>query len=271
MSKLALLIGINYSGQSKALNGCINDVKHLQDMLQNKMAYKEKNMIVMTDDLDKENQNYPTAQNIILALRRLIITAHQKKSKEIWIHFSGHSVSIADKNGDESDGRDEAIVPVDYQERGVISDDVLHKYMRYIPKETNCVAFFDSCHSGTILDLKYIHQPHIFNRVENGQSNKNLEGKVMMFSGCRDNEKSVGFLENGKNWVGAMTRSLLNTLEQHDYEISCRELLDGMQKYMIVNGFTQRPQLSTSFKLQKYSIFCKQHSEKPFIRALNLK
>ena len=265
MSKLALLIGINYEGQKKKLNGCVNDVNHLKNMLRSKMAYKEKNIILMTDDIEKDDENYPTARNIILALRRIIIAAHQKKTKEIWIHFSGHSVSIPDKNGDEKDGRDEAIVPVDYKESGVISDDVLHKYMSYIPNETNCVCFFDSCHSGTILDLKYMHSPQNFNQIENKDSN--IKGKIMMFSGCRDDEKSVGFLENGKNWVGAMTRSLLNTLVKYNHEISCCELLDGMHKYMVKNGFSQRPQLSTSFPLQKYSIFCKQHGEKPFIRA----
>ena len=285
MSKLALLIGINYIGQSKKLRGCINDVKHVRQMLIEHMGYKDKNIVMMTDDLNPDDENYPTARKILSALRRIIVQMHHSRNKksitlsreqldcpntkkEVWFHFSGHSVSIADKNGDERDGMDEAIVPVDYEKSGVIPDDFLHKYMRYIPKEVNFVSFFDSCHSGTILDLKYRHFPNAFNVMENENSeNSENSGKIMMFSGCRDNEKGIGFLENGKNWIGAMTRSMLDTLSKHNYEISCRELLDEMQHYMVKNGFSQRPQLSTNFLLQKYSIFCKRHSEKPFIRV----
>ena len=57
MGKLALLIGINYEGQKKKLNGCVN-VNHLKNMLQSKV-YKEKNIILMTDDIEKDDKNYP--------------------------------------------------------------------------------------------------------------------------------------------------------------------------------------------------------------------
>ena len=39
MSKFALLIGINYKGTSNELNGCINDVMNMRDVLIKHFGY----------------------------------------------------------------------------------------------------------------------------------------------------------------------------------------------------------------------------------------
>ena len=41
----------------------------------------------------------------------------------LFFHYSGHGGQQADKDGDEADGKDETLVPLDYQTAGQITDD----------------------------------------------------------------------------------------------------------------------------------------------------
>jgi hypothetical protein len=65
-------------------------------------------------------------------------------------HFSGHGTQVVDKNGDEPDGRDEALVPYDYQTAGMLVDDDLGALYDRFPKTGNLTLIMDSCHSGTV-------------------------------------------------------------------------------------------------------------------------
>lgn len=54
----ALLIGINYFGQSSELRGCINDVKNVKQFL-TRHGYQEDDMVVLTDD-QRDPRSIPT-------------------------------------------------------------------------------------------------------------------------------------------------------------------------------------------------------------------
>jgi hypothetical protein len=43
----------------------------------------------------------------------------------LFIHYSGHGGRTRDLDGDELDGWDEVIFPVDYKTSGIITDDVI--------------------------------------------------------------------------------------------------------------------------------------------------
>lgn len=61
-------------------------------------------------------------------------------------------------DGDEEDGYDEVIYPVDFRQTGHITDDEMHRIMvRQLTAGVRLTAIFDSCHSGTALDLPYIY------------------------------------------------------------------------------------------------------------------
>ena len=52
----------------------------------------------------------------------------------------------------------ETILPVDYDRSGQMEDDELHAIMvRPLPMGCRLTAIFDSCHSGTALDLPYVY------------------------------------------------------------------------------------------------------------------
>jgi len=71
---------------------------------------------------------------------------------------SGHGGQTKDLDGDEADGFDEVIYPMDFEANGHIVDDLMHEIMvKHLPAGCRLTAIFDSCHSGTALDLPYVY------------------------------------------------------------------------------------------------------------------
>ena len=61
-------------------------------------------------------------------------------------------------DGDEDDGYDEVIYPVDFRQVGHIVDDQMHDMLvKPLQPGVRLTAIFDSCHSGSALDLPYIY------------------------------------------------------------------------------------------------------------------
>lgn len=258
-NKLALLIGINYTNSDAELNGCINDVHKMRDFLINHCQFKEENIILLTDDTPQK----PTAMNILRQIGKLIVSAYYNESEEIFIHYSGHGTYIQDKDGDEDDQKDEALVPVDYQTAGLITDDLLHDYFSYLPAKCKCVCLFDCCHSGTMLDLPYRYVKEEDNIIEN--PNSTVHGNVIMISGCRDVQTSADAYIAG-DWAGAMTSAFLETIQKYDYNVTCFHLLSGMRSYLSTKGYQQVPQICTSHKLNNTSIFAqKETPQEPYL------
>lgn len=76
----------------------------------------------------------------------------------LFFHYSGHGGQTEDLDGDEADGYDEVIYPVDFQKNGHIVDDLMHEIMvKPLPAGCRLTAIFDSCHSGSALDLPYTY------------------------------------------------------------------------------------------------------------------
>ncbi|KAG1047992.1 hypothetical protein G6F43_009590 [Rhizopus delemar] len=151
--KRALLIGINYFGSSSELNGCIHDVHNLKEFLIKFYHFKAEDMVILTDD-QSDSQFIPTKENILAAMRWLVNDAQENDS--------GHGGRVQDMDGDEDDGFDETIYPVDHDQyegdSGQIVDDEMHEIMvRPLPRGCRLTAIFDSCHSGTALDLPYVY------------------------------------------------------------------------------------------------------------------
>ena len=262
-TKLALLIGINYRGQSGELNGCINDVNNIRDMLINQFNYDKKNIVMLTDDTKEK----PTAMNILRELSKLIIKAYYDQCDDIFIHYSGHGTNIKDKDGDEDDNKDEALVPLDHKQNGIITDDLLHDYLSYLPDNCRCVCLLDCCHSGTILDLPYRYIGVENFVIENDDAT--VKGNIIMISGCKDIQTSAdAWIQSDMKgeYAGAMTSAFLHTMKHYDYTCTCFHLLNGMRNYLKDGDFKQVPQICSSNKLTNISIFsAKNGVETPFL------
>ena len=70
--------------------------------------------------MDDGRHNEPTKRNIEDAFRR--VTEYSKAGDVVFIHYSGHGGRVRDLSGDEDDGYDETLIPVDFKRAGQIID-----------------------------------------------------------------------------------------------------------------------------------------------------
>ena len=248
--RYALLIGLNYkysNNNNAILDGCINDANNVKRLLIDKLNFKETNIRMVTDDT-----NINGTKNNILKMFDWLVDLSNQGVKYLWLSFAGHGVQSFDNNNDENDNQDECIVPLDYfTNRSLIRDDeMVSRLINRLNPNTNLIAVFDCCHSGTILDLpySYVSGNLLQNRI---LENKNL-ARVIMFSGCKDHEKSEETfnLINGKFEItGAMTSGLISILEKNNYEIKCLDLYNSLNEYTKNNNHNQRPQISSTIKI----------------------
>ncbi|CCC06063.1 hypothetical protein SMACR_00281 [Sordaria macrospora] len=151
----ALLIGINYFGQDGELRGCINDTKNVSAFLVENYGYKREDMVILTDDATNPLLQ-PTKENILRAMQWLVAGAQPNDA--LFLHYSGHGGQTEDTDGDEEDGFDEVIYPIDFKTAGHIVDDEIHyTVVKPLQAGVRLTCIFDSCHSGSVMDLPYIY------------------------------------------------------------------------------------------------------------------
>ena len=155
-NRRALLIGINYIGQEQELRGCINDVHNVSSFLMEKHGYARENMVILTDDQEDKPMGMPTKANILKAMSWLVSGA--EKDDALFMHYSGHGGQTEDQDGDEEDQYDEVLYPVDFREAGHIVDDEIHNIVvKPLKPGVRLTCIFDSCHSGSAMDLPYLY------------------------------------------------------------------------------------------------------------------
>jgi hypothetical protein len=136
---IALTIGLNrvnkdHYGSSMPLRGCVNDAG---DVFAIARGQRFECFEPLLDDK---------------ATRAEVTTSIQQAARELQpgdlflLHYSGHGASIADKNGDESDGRDETWCLFD----GMLIDDELALLWAKFRPGVRIIVLSDSCHSGTV-------------------------------------------------------------------------------------------------------------------------
>lgn len=270
--KRALLIGINYIGSDDSLNGCINDITNIRKFLLEKVdGYTNDSVTVLTDD--PKSSTKPTKINMENAIKKFVSGC--RAGDTLFFYYSGHGATLNDNNGDESDGKDNVLVPLDYKTAGVIRDDWLFTNMvNCLPAGVLLWAFTDCCHSGTMLDLQFNLQCNTAYR--NGQINKNLKyinndwsnqfglsneknttsvADTFNFSGCLDPQTSADAYIRNQN-QGAFTSCFLefvdnnsskgqdNKVKFNTNKIKLSDMLKEITCRLIIAGFQQRPQLS---------------------------
>ncbi|KAF7312076.1 hypothetical protein MIND_00219800 [Mycena indigotica] len=241
----ALCIGINYRGQPHELRGCINDAKHVYSFLVRRFGYKPEDIVVLTDDSPHQRAQ-PTRRNMIDAMHWLVKDARPHDS--LFFHYSGHGGQTQDLDGDEVDGFDETIYPLDYKRAGFIVDDEMHDIMvKPLPSGCRLTAVFDSCHSGTVLDLPYIYDSRGRLRgrqiSDRARARKATPADVISWSGCKDGQTSADTFIDGQA-VGAASHAFIKAIDMQPHQ-SYQDLLRNIRK-ILQPKFSQKPQLGSS-------------------------
>jgi len=240
----ALLVGINYTGTSSELNGCINDCEDLKTMLIKNKYFNDTDIILMSDN--RSGLMYPTKINILAQLDALLSFAKKNADKQVQLFFSysGHGSQTKDTNGDEADGQDEVLCPIDClndANKLITDDDIKANFLSRLPSNVKLVSVIDACHSATMLDLRYMY--NVDSKITYTVIGTETEtaSNIVMVSGCRDNETSADAVINRRP-RGALTASFLANYKPG---ISYNDLINGIRTWLKTKGFQQVPQLST--------------------------
>lgn len=232
-NKNALLVGINYTGTQNELFGCINDVKSVKERLSN-------NGFTTINTLTDFTIKKPTRENILAEFKKLLINS--QAGDFLFFLYSGHGSYVLDRNGDEKDGYDELIVSYDLQ--GILDDDFKILISQHLKKDVTLFAMFDSCFSGTILDLKYQFLDSLnYDKYNENEKNNETVGNVYMISGCSEEQTSADAYINNLA-QGAMTWSLLESLKSSSNE-TWRDLIKSMRSLLKTSQYEQIPQFAS--------------------------
>ena len=231
-SKKAVCIGINYIGTPRQLYGCINDALDIQNQLLS-YGFTNNNINLITDNTNIK----PTRNNILNAFTSLL--SNSQKGDFLVFTYSGHGTQTRDRNNTELDGLDESIVSsdlnliYDYEFKNIIQ--------KYLKSGVSLFALFDSCSSGSVLDLRYMYNSNSQDYIIN-MNDSVTNGNVIMISGCTDSQTSEdAFIEKPQ---GACTWAFLQALKNDPKNISWLQLVRNMNSLLIKSQYTQTPTLS---------------------------
>jgi len=174
------------------------------------------------------------------------------------MHYSGHGSQVKDLDGDEKDnldtpGMDDCICPCDFDNyegsNGFITDDVLKEILvNQIPVGARLRAFFDCCHSGSILDLEYMWKKDE-EFLKTGAPEKRSHD-IIMVSGCKDSQTSAdSWNDQKKEAMGALTMMLIKALiTTKTIKTTWNDFLLVVRHHLAAEKYEQMPMLSVSEK-----------------------
>jgi hypothetical protein len=182
----------------------------------------------------------PTRANILSAFTNLLINA--RSGDTIFFFYSGHGTQKNNHNNlNPADKIDECIYPID----GKIITDI--EFKRIIDANlrdgVKLTAIFDSCFSGTVMNLRY-------NYLNSDTNNALLvdtyaadtKGDVVCISGCKDSQTSEDAIIGGK-YGGALTWSITTSFLTHG--LTWSQLVNNSRALLASSDYTQIPQFSS--------------------------
>ncbi|KIK41280.1 hypothetical protein CY34DRAFT_217374 [Suillus luteus UH-Slu-Lm8-n1] len=268
--KKALCIGINYKGQDRELRGCVNDAWNMAEFLKSSWNYASEDIMVLTDE--PYNLKYmPTKRHILSALQWLVKDAQPDDCLFFHCEFrlciftkrlmirpdSGHGGRIFDLHGrrvdgHRADGFEKAIHPVDWESAGeIMTEDLYDVMVKPLPTGCRLNALFDSCYSGTVLDLPYIVTPKIGHPKRHAVNSRALtkypQAHVVVFASCSDFQNSGGVIIGGGEFLGAMSSAFISSLKTNPTQ-TYLQVLASVQDILLRTQW-QTPQLSSSYPM----------------------
>ncbi|XP_031384275.1 metacaspase-1-like isoform X1 [Punica granatum] len=238
LRKRAVLCGVTYRKRKYKLKGTLNDVKAMKQLLMERFGFVEESIRILTEE-EKDQRRIPTKKNIQEALDWLVQDSWSGDS--LVFYFSGHGLRVPENTeGDELDGFDETICPVDFTKEGMILDDEINsRIVRPLKEGVTLHAIVDSCHSGTILDLPNVYDYKLGkwsdNRPPSGATKGTMGGLAISLSACADAEIAAdtsaltGKIVSGA-MSGAMTYSFVDAVRKNPAGLTYGKLVRSMHE-----------------------------------------
>ena len=253
--KRAFMVGISHYDtaltgyQWNNING-VEDINLLSPILKKQGFY-------LTTILDEQ----ATYQNITNQLSNF--TNQTKKGDIVYLHFSAHGQPVEDLNGDEEDGWDEAIVPIDayknykkgvYEGKKHLLDDQLNTYIKKLRTKIGATGFLyvviDACHAGTSsrandetirgTKVGFTYNDKVFKPSTQKKSHYKVEATpkmshVMYLEACRPDQVNMEIKVDGKRY-GPLSYNIAQALQTKPLSANGNEFLNQVKASIMKGG-----------------------------------
>ena len=253
--KRAFMVGISH--YDTALTGYQwNNINGVEDVNLLTPALKKQGFAITTL-LDTQ----ATFANIVNQIT--LFTNKTKKGDIVYLHFSTHGQPVEDLNGDEEDGWDEAIVPIDayklykkgiYEGKRHLTDDLLNKYVKKLREKIGPKGFLyvviDACHAGTSsranddtvrgTHVGFTYSNKVFKPSTNKRSHYSIEASaklsnVLFVEACRPDQVNTEIKVGDKRY-GPLSFNIALTLSNYMLTANAKEFIDNVKKTLIKTG-----------------------------------
>ncbi|MDF0644477.1 MAG: caspase family protein [Nitrospira sp.] len=233
-TKRALLIGINKYRAVPKLQGSLNDIETMRQILITRWGFSEQHIRLLTDE-------QATRAGILAALNQFV--GETVAQDMVYIHYSGHGSQVADLNGDEpEDHLDETLVPQDGRSGTIpdITDDELEAIFKRLPTSRAFIVL-DSCHSGTAtrsLDIRTrsipqdtrldLYRPTPGSEVRTRGGVQTLPARYVLMTGAASHQEALDGPVEGR-YHGFFSYALSRSLRSSPSTASPREVFRGVE------------------------------------------
>ncbi len=264
--KMALIIAVgDYAPETgwKSLNSA-NDVELISASLQSQ-GFLEKDILVLQDAKAKK-------ETIIHHFKKHLID-RARPGDIAFFHFSGHGQQVVDKNGDEQDGFDEALVPYDspqrfqagiYEGERLISDDELNRWLLQLRQKLGnkgqVLVVLDACHSGTATrgyapsrgseTLMAASSQKVTITGRNVAADRFMEtvqeadlAPVIAISASSAQQLNYEYRDANGQYYGSLSYAFSKSMQNIQPFTSYRELFDRIKMEMVAIAPRQNPQV----------------------------
>lgn len=253
--KRAFLVGISHYDtaltgyQWNNING-VEDINLLSPLL-------KKQGFVLTTLLDEQ----ATFDNISRQLS--LFVDKTKKGDIVYLHFSTHGQPMEDLNGDEEDGWDEAIVPIDaykiykkgtYEGKKHLIDDQLNQYVTKLREKIGNTGFLyvviDACHAGTSsrgnddvvrgTNVGFTYNNKVFRPTTIKKSHYKIDASakqanVMYLEACRPDQINMEIKIGGKRY-GPLSYNIAQALSVSRLSTDANAFLKHVKESIMKEG-----------------------------------
>ena len=252
--KRAFLVGISH--YDTALTGYQwNNINGVEDVNLLSPILKEQGFS-LTSILDDK----ATYQNITTQLASFINKT--RKGDIVYLHFSAHGQPVEDVDGDEEDGWDEAIIPIDayklykkgtYEGEFHLLDDQLNKYVKKLREKIGATGYLyvviDACHAGTSsrandetvrgTKVGFTCNNKVFKPSTQKKSHYKIEtasklSNVLFLEACRPDQVNTEIKVKDKRY-GPLSYNIAKALQTKPLSVNAEEFLNNV-KASIMNG-----------------------------------
>lgn len=243
-TKRALIIGISDYGNAKEDPNKWSNISGANDVMLLSPLFKQQGYKVTT--LADAQATY---SNITGALKK--VSKESNKGDLVYLHFSMHGQPFEDMNGDETDGWDEALIPVDaqmqytegkYEGKKHLVDDELESYITKIRCKIGdsgeLFVVLDACHSGTAsrgdgdhvrgVREGFTRSGKYYTPDRSKETNDYFriptskgQSPVTFLEACRSYQQNKDVLDyESKKWYGSLSYYIAKAMERHQIDKS---------------------------------------------------